>query len=123
MNEAEAHERQKEACGVESPCMCKEFDPAAGVEHNDTNQVSMIAGGEQAAMKKRADKLHQSSVILNAARSVHASRSISERMTYWRYSICGKGWSATSTFASTGGKSFFQSIYLRYTWRNIPADT
>lgn len=46
--------------------MCKEFNAASSVEYNDTNQLSMIVGGKQAAVEKRADMLHQSSVILNA---------------------------------------------------------
>ena len=55
--------------------MCEEFNTASSVEHDNTDQVGIIVGGEQAAMEKRVDMLHHSSVILNAIQSAHASRS------------------------------------------------
>lgn len=66
MDEAKAHQRHEEARSVEASRVCEEFHAAPSVEYNNTNQLSMVVGREQATVQKRADMLHQSGMILDA---------------------------------------------------------
>ena len=81
MDQAETQQRQGETRGVEASRVCEEFNAASSVEHSNTDQLSMIFGGEKAAVEQRADMLHQSSVILNAAQLARALNIRKQRRT------------------------------------------
>lgn len=49
--------------------MCKEFNTTSSVEHNNPNQLSIVVRREQAAVEKRANMLHQGSMVLDAGDS------------------------------------------------------
>ena len=69
MNEAKTQQRHGKPCGVKTSRVRKELNAASSVVYDNTYQFSMIVGGEEAAVKKWADMLHQSSMILDARES------------------------------------------------------
>lgn len=80
MDEAETQQRHGKACGVQASRVCKEFNAASSVEHNNPNQLSIIVGREQVAVEKRADMLHQGSVILDAGESQRMLQAFERRV-------------------------------------------
>lgn len=67
--------------------MSKEFKTTSSMEYNDTGQLSMIIGREEAAVEKRGDMLRQSSVILDTGQSAHAPNFRKQRPT--GETVCG----------------------------------
>lgn len=69
MDETKTQQRHRKACGIKASRVCKEFNAASSVEHNNANQLNMVVVREQTAVKQRIEMLDHSSVVLDTGDS------------------------------------------------------